>query len=149
LERKKVRKYVLDASVAVKWFVDEEASDRARLLRNGFLAGKSEIAAPDLLKYEVATALRWHPVAHIDSASLARALVALDDYQFLISPSRDAWGKAIELSYSAAISPYDGIYLALAQVLRSPLVTADKELIAVIPVAERRNVMPLVDMELP
>lgn len=39
MEGKKIRKYVVDASVAVRRSVDEEHSDTARLLRDSYIAG--------------------------------------------------------------------------------------------------------------
>jgi len=43
---------VLDASVVLKRFVDEEDSSRALNLRKEFYAGKREIVVPDLLLFE-------------------------------------------------------------------------------------------------
>ena len=143
MENEKRRNYVLDSSIAVKWFVDEEDSNKARLLKDRFVAGELEIAAPNLLKYEVANALRWHPIAHIDGRSLARALITIDDYQFLVDPPEEAWNRAIELSYLSRISPYDGIYLGLAHTLSSRLLTADQNLIAAVPSSERAIIASL------
>jgi predicted nucleic acid-binding protein len=39
---------VLDASVVLKWFVNEEDSSQALNLRKEFYAGKREIVVPDL-----------------------------------------------------------------------------------------------------
>jgi len=52
--------YVLDASVLIKWFSNEEYTDRALKLRDDFLQGYTELVVPDLLLYEVSNALRWH-----------------------------------------------------------------------------------------
>lgn len=147
MERKKVRAYVLDASVAVKWFVDEDASDKARLLRDSFVRGQSDLAAPDLLKYELANALRSHPIVAVDRSTLLKAMDALEKYQFLITPSRETWALAIELSYSTPISLYDGVYVGLSQMLKSPLVTADQKLIRALPPGQRSSVLALSQME--
>ena len=48
---------VVDASVAVKWFLDERGSAEAKGLRRQFQRGDTELAAPDLLIYEVANAV--------------------------------------------------------------------------------------------
>jgi predicted nucleic acid-binding protein len=147
LEKQKIRKYVLDSSVVVKWFVDEQDSDKARLLKDGYVAGEVELSAPSLLKYEVINALRWHPTARPDERTLAVTLTALDDFQFLIDPPKEAWIRAIHMSYSFQISPYDGIYLGLARALRSHVVTADKQLIQEVPLSERRDILSLSTME--
>ena len=45
MERKEV---VVDASVVVKWFVGEEYSREARLLRDAYASGLIDVAAPSL-----------------------------------------------------------------------------------------------------
>ena len=45
--------YVLDASVLIKWFSDEEYTDIALKLRDDFFKGNIELVVPDLLLYEV------------------------------------------------------------------------------------------------
>jgi predicted nucleic acid-binding protein len=52
---------ILDASVILKWFVNEEDSSHALNLREEFYAGKREIVVPDLLLFEIANALRYNP----------------------------------------------------------------------------------------
>lgn len=48
---------VVDASVVVKWFVDESDSPAARNLLQAHAAGTDSLVAPDLLVYEVANVL--------------------------------------------------------------------------------------------
>lgn len=143
MARKEIRSYVVDASVAVKWFVDEEESSKARLLRDAFVAGRLGLIAPDLLSYEVASALRYHPVAKIDAPTLTNAIDAIESYQFLTKPSREAWSRASLLCYQAKISPYDAIYLGLSHTMRLPLLTADEKLTYSLPADERANVVSL------
>ena len=40
---------VVDASVVVKWFADEEGSDRALKLRDGHIGGELSLVAPELI----------------------------------------------------------------------------------------------------
>jgi len=127
----------------VKWFVDEDGSDEARRLRDNFVAGELDLIAPDLLRYEVACALRYHPVARSNTSSLEAAIEAIENYQFLINPSREAWSKAIQFCYESKISPYDAIYLGVSQALKLPLVTADEKLIDTLKVELKVNVIPL------
>lgn len=50
-------KYVLDASVAFKWVVDEINADKARRLREGFRNAVHELLAPDVFSVEIAHSL--------------------------------------------------------------------------------------------
>lgn len=56
MERKEI---VVDTSVVVKWFVEEEYSREARLLRDAYANGLIDIVAPSLLPYEVLNALKY------------------------------------------------------------------------------------------
>ena len=51
---------ILDASVILRWFIEEEQSDKARKIQDDYLVDKLDIAVPDLLLYEVANALRFN-----------------------------------------------------------------------------------------
>lgn len=50
-------KYILDASVALKWVLSEADSPAANKLRDDFKQGNHELLAPDTLPVEVAHAL--------------------------------------------------------------------------------------------
>jgi len=52
---------VLDASVAVKWFSEEEYTEKALELRERIRVGKERVIVPDLLLYELANALKYNP----------------------------------------------------------------------------------------
>ena len=53
------REVVVDASVVVKWFIEEEFSREARLLRDAYADGLVDIVTPSLLPYEVLNALKY------------------------------------------------------------------------------------------
>ncbi|HEC40443.1 MAG TPA: PIN domain-containing protein, partial [bacterium] len=50
---------VIDANVVVKWFIEENDSDKARFLRDKFIEGKIELIIPTLLYFEVLNALKF------------------------------------------------------------------------------------------
>lgn len=62
---------VLDASVVLKWLVDEADSERALRLREEYSYGKEEIVVPDLVLYEIANSLRHHPGFSTDEIKTA------------------------------------------------------------------------------
>lgn len=119
---------VVDASVVVKWLVDEEDSDSAQLLLDQWIAQGVERAAPNLLPFEVAN------VVHRQAA---RGLLTIENGARLIdemlasqircydSPAlhRRALELAIQLGQGAA---YDCHYLALAESLDCEMWTADE-----------------------
>ncbi len=79
---------VVDASVVVKWFVLEEYSDEAGLLKRAYVEGLVDLASPSLLLYEVLNALKYS--AAFGEDELKRIARVLEDYQFtlLSSPRR-------------------------------------------------------------
>jgi len=117
---------VLDASVAVKWFSarGEDDISQALAMRDGHVAGDIQIVVPDLFYYEVANALvhkKSIPTREIQSALVdlfALGLKSVEVGTALMSAS-------ITLSRQFTVSIYDSCYIALAQEIASPLVTAN------------------------
>jgi len=117
---------VLDASVVLKWFVDEENSDRALRLREEFFRGEREIVVPDLLLFEVANALRYN--LSFTAEEIKEAVKTLFDIEIkIITPTYSLLAKAIELAKSLDVTCYDAAYLALAEELGFEFITADEK----------------------
>lgn len=75
--------YVVDASVALKWFTQEEGTEQALTFKEHFLAGKITLTSPDLMLYEVAHVLRYKK--QLTEAAINEALHYLLQ-KFEISP---------------------------------------------------------------
>jgi predicted nucleic acid-binding protein len=117
---------VIDASVVIKWFSEEEDSDRALSLRDRHTTGRTSLIAPDLLVYEIANALRFKP--GLDSQVVSRAIEDLLDLQIeVMVPSGEVIAMAIEMAYEHDITVYDSCYLSLGQALGTEVVTADRK----------------------
>jgi predicted nucleic acid-binding protein len=122
------KKIVADASVIVKWFVDEEHTKQALALRQAYIDGDLDIACPDLMPYEVLNALRYNPEFGKDQVSVASD--ALQKYQLMLYPILGELATlCIENSFRYGISLYDSSYMSLAQYLDLTLYTADKKLV--------------------
>jgi predicted nucleic acid-binding protein len=117
---------VVDASVLAPAIADDGADgDRARAR----LAGEA-LAAPELIFLEVASVLRRATRAHrLDARRAGQALADLAALPLRSAPHVPLLARAWELRDTATV--YDGAYLALAELLRAPLLTADKRLQAV------------------
>jgi len=116
---------ILDASVVLKWFVDEEDRDQALRLREEFYTGEREIVVPDLLLFEVANALRYNP--SFTAEEIKGAVKTLFDIGIdIITPTYSLLAKAIELAKSLDITCYDAAYLTLAEELGFEFITADE-----------------------
>ncbi|ADI31899.1 type II toxin-antitoxin system VapC family toxin [Staphylothermus hellenicus] len=121
-------KVVVDASVIVKWFVEEKYSREAWLLRDAYVDGLIDINAPSLLPYEVLNALKYSGAFGEDE--LKKIGEALDDFQFTLYDLKGELSmKSIEIAMRKGITVYDASYVALAMMLNTKLYTADEELI--------------------
>jgi predicted nucleic acid-binding protein len=50
---------VIDASVIVKWFVEEENSSKAMEIRDRYIGGELRLIAPEIIIFEVLNALYY------------------------------------------------------------------------------------------
>ena len=116
---------VVDASVAIKWFLPERHDDAAlRLLR-----AEHRLAAPDLLFPEVGNVL-WKRVRRRE-ATVQEAGAVLDALRAVpleVQPSQPMMPVALEIACATGRTIYDSVYLALAVLRECPMVTADRRL---------------------
>ncbi len=118
---------VIDASVVLKWFLQESDTDRALLLRERHLAGEILFVAPDLLLYEVGNTLRFK--RDFDPSDIQQALSYLLHIQLeLIGPTERLLHHAVQFAHRSKLTFYDSVYLAIANDLKTELVTADRRL---------------------
>ncbi len=119
---------VVDASVVVKWFVEEEGSEEALKLRDRYIDGEVEIAAPELITFEVLNALLYKGL--FTEEEMAQIHEALEAYSFSLYPLRGDYArKTLELALRNQITIYDASYVALALVRGTHLYTADERLV--------------------
>lgn len=127
--------FVIDASIAVKWVVEEDGTPGALALRR-----RARLIAPELLAAECANLL-WKKVRRHElsrqQASLAARLLEAADIEFVPTHHllEAATLAAVELDHPA----YDCLYLALAAERECRLVTADERLVRKLGAGHRRR----------
>ncbi|WP_448203401.1 type II toxin-antitoxin system VapC family toxin [Azospirillum sp. sgz302134] len=118
---------VVDASVVVKLFVQEEGSERAE----ASFASQQALSAPRLIAAEVASTLTKQvrrgeiDVATAEDAVLALS-AALSGGMLDVCADETLLTSAARLSLTLGHALYDCLYLALAIELGGRLVTADR-----------------------
>ena len=119
----------MDASLAVKWLVDEDYSDEARAIARSWEVRGVRMAAPHLMPVEVANALHRRVVEKELSVAEAVGLVeSLLSSGIELHGSPGLHARALELaSLLRQGAVYDGHYLALAETLNCELWTADEK----------------------
>lgn len=114
--------YVVDASVAAKWYLPEADMDAA----NRLLVTATELSAPSLI---------WPEFGNVLSKRRREGLLRLMDAKAIaaefarvpirLCPSAILLDQALELAALLEQTTYDCLYLALAILSDRPLVTAD------------------------
>jgi len=120
-----VTSFIIDASIAVKWVIEEKGTPEALTLRR-----QAKLLAPELLVAECANIL-WKKVQR-DELSKEEAILAarlLQAAEIELLPTRSlldaATRTAIELDHPA----YDCLYLALAIERNCRFITADERFV--------------------
>ncbi|MBL9089803.1 MAG: type II toxin-antitoxin system VapC family toxin [Planctomycetaceae bacterium] len=121
--------FVLDSSVALKWFLPEADSERAARLRDAYVARVHELSVPDLFCTEVA-----HALAKAERRGIIRPPSGSDNLADLLAalpPVHDSiplLPRAFEIASAVRIGVYDCVYVALAEREQCRLITADERL---------------------
>jgi predicted nucleic acid-binding protein len=122
----------VDASVAVKWVLEEERSDLALALYDAVVQAGQSIVAPPLLPLELTNILRQRMRANSE-VSLAYATEQLDDFLALPIDYHNPVGlhhQALVLADALDLpATYGAHYLPLAEHLGCELWTDDQRLI--------------------
>ena len=119
---------VVDASLAVKWLVEEEDSGKAHAVLQSWVAQGVTRIAPYLMPFEVANALHRRVIRgelNVDTSSRLIARLLESHIELHQPPGLHARALQIasELKQGAA---YDAHYLALAESVDCELWTADE-----------------------
>jgi len=118
-----MNRYVVDASVAIKWYLPEihdAAAARA-------LAGGNDLLAPDLIFSEVGNIL-WKRIrsGELSEAEAQAILQSLGSLPITVTASWPLVLAALTIACQTQRSVYDSLYLALAVRESAVMVTADQ-----------------------
>jgi predicted nucleic acid-binding protein len=117
---------VVDASVAIKWFLLEPGREEARRL----LQPGHRLIAPELIVAEATNAM-WRRVmaGQMSARQGAAAITALVRFLEALLPLGPLAARALGIAEELRHPAYDCFYLALAEARDAKLVTADRRLV--------------------
>lgn len=119
--------FVLDASVALKWYVPEDDADLAEeVLRSG-----EQLIAPQIVVAEVANA-SWKLVrrGQLDPTQHRRIAASIARPFEMLAPLTVLLPRAAAIALELDHPIYDCFYLALSEARGAPLITDDRRLLA-------------------
>ena len=121
---------VVDASLAVKWLVEEDDSDKAHAALQSWVAQDITRIAPHLMPFEVANALHRRVLrGELNVGDSIRLIARLLASRLELHQPPDLHVRALQLaSQLKQNAAYDAHYLALAESVGCELWTADERL---------------------
>jgi predicted nucleic acid-binding protein len=120
-------RWIVDAGVAIKWFVPEPDSALAHVL----LSRPGQLLAPDIIVPEFGNVL-WKKVrrGEISRGDADRFVQSFLTRRPLdIRPSHSLLRHALDIATTYGRTVYDSLYVALAVAQNCPMVTADQRLV--------------------
>lgn len=115
--------WVVDASVAVRWFIEEEAHAHADEVLNRMVNEPQRFAVPELFSFEVFSVLhRLHPDA---IQVFSKAIIPLLQGGIFRQPMTEELAVEASRLVGLGLTGYDACYAALAKDLKGLWLTFD------------------------
>jgi len=126
-----VKFFVVDASVAVKWYVPETLSERAVNLLRQVKTNDLRLYAPDLILTEIGNVI-WKKLrrGELELEIATEIIEAISNFfPVRLVRSTSMLIKAFTIAKVWQRTVYDSLYLALAQTGKAKFITADERLV--------------------
>jgi predicted nucleic acid-binding protein len=137
-----MKRYVVDASVAIKWYVPEIWAESADHLLQAAADGNARLLAPDLIIAEMGNILwKKHRLGELQRKEVLQIIRQIrGHFPVQLCAAIPLLEHAWEIARVHERSVYDALYLALAEERQAIFVTADERLVNALshaPLAER------------
>ncbi|MGL6337915.1 MAG: type II toxin-antitoxin system VapC family toxin [Waterburya sp.] len=121
---------VVDASVAIKQYIPDPLSEKAKQLFEQLNYSDTEFFIPDLFYVELANIIWKYVRAGLYAAEDVSAdLAALRALPLQVVSCAELIEEATKIGIAHSITVYDSCYVALAQKVSAPLLTLDQKLV--------------------
>jgi predicted nucleic acid-binding protein len=131
---------VIDASVVIKFYVPEILSGNAAELLSRAAEGELLLFAPDLVYPETGNIL-WKKQRRreLTPEEVDEIVDAIRLLPMIIESSKPIMPLAVSIALHSGITVYDAMYVAVARIYETQMITADKKLTDVLAKTEFKN----------
>lgn len=141
--------YVIDPSVAVKWYIPEDYSDLAIILLKKFEKPNVKIYAPSLFKVEFSNVIRKYLIRELLDEDVAKEI--LEEVKKLPVIYMEMTWERIERAFLYAtkknLTLYDALYIIIAKEVGGKIITADKKVLNA--TTDDDSVVSIIDLTYP
>ena len=117
--------WVVDASVAVRWFLKDESHPNADAVLQGLIDRPERFAVPELFCFEVYAVLcRMHPTGH---QVFVKGVVPILNCGIFRQPMTEKLARQAARFVKKGLSGYDACYAALAREIKGMWLTFDEK----------------------
>ena len=120
---------IIDASVLIKFFVPEVLSDKAEQLLARVEDGSLTLFSPDLIYAEAGNTL-WKKLRlkELTRSEVAKIRDLIISIPLKIEASISLFPIAVDIAIAYEVTVYDALYLSLAKIYETQMMTADRKL---------------------
>ena len=127
------QRLVVDTSVIIKWYRQEEVdADAALAIRSAYLAGDVQLVGPDLALTEFANVMRY--MKDLNTEQVQQAVDSLFAMRLTwLTPTAAVLKRAAAIAREHETPVYDAVFAAVAEELSALYVTADERFVKRVP----------------
>jgi predicted nucleic acid-binding protein len=121
---------VVDANVVIKAYIPETLSERAESLFIKAEKTETSLSAPDLIYPEIGNILwKRQKLKELTVSEIEEISREILNLPLKIIPSKSILQLAIDIGIKYGITVYDAVYVSVAKIYETKLVTADERLV--------------------
>jgi predicted nucleic acid-binding protein len=117
--------WVVDASVALKWFIKDEQNDHADKILRRLLSHPGDFAVPELFAYEMFSVLTR--MTNEPENIFLNGVLPIMNSGILRFPMTDELARKAMPYVKQGLTGYDAVYVALAEILDGQWLTFDEK----------------------
>jgi predicted nucleic acid-binding protein len=124
-------KIILDTSVIIKWFFEEDEKDvkNANLILNKYYNSEIRIIAPEIALFEISNVIK-NRIKNLEDKNMGAEIIdKIFNLGIIFYVTKEILKNAFNIAIDINESVYDCIFIAVAEHFKSKFITDDKKLL--------------------